>query len=80
MKTSLQLDLTFEQLLSLVKQLSRKQKIELSKELEKEAISSKLSKILGDLKTEELDLNVVAEEVEHVRKNQYEKGKRKGDN
>lgn len=38
MKSALQIDLTFEQILSLVKQLPKKQKIKLSKELEKEAI------------------------------------------
>jgi hypothetical protein len=39
----LQIDLTFEQILSMVKQLPRQQKIKLTKELEKEAIDSKLS-------------------------------------
>jgi hypothetical protein len=79
MKTSLQIDLTFDQILSLVKQLPRKEKLKLSRELEKEVVDSKLSKILSKLKTDDLDLNIVAEEAEHVRKDIYDKGKSQGD-
>ncbi len=46
MKTALQIDITFEQILSLVRQLPRQQKVKLTKELEKEAIDSKLSRLL----------------------------------
>ena len=35
MKTALQVDITFEQILSMVKQLPRQQKLKLTKELEK---------------------------------------------
>ena len=42
MKTALQIDITFEQILSMVKQLPRQQKLKLSKELEREAIDTKL--------------------------------------
>lgn len=68
MKTALQIDLTFDQILSLVKQLPKKQKIKLSKELEKEAINSKLTRLLETFKTDELDLKTIDEEVEIVRK------------
>lgn len=68
MKTALQIDLTFDQILSLVKQLPKKQKIKLSKELEKEAIDSKLTRLLETFKTDELDLKTIDEEVEIVRK------------
>jgi len=67
MKTALQIDLSFDQILSLVKQLSNKQKIKLSKELEKEAIDSKLTRLLETFKTDELDLKTIDEEVEIVR-------------
>lgn len=75
MKTALQIDLTFEQILSLVKQLPKKQKIKLSKELEKEAINSKLTRLLETFKTDELDLKTIDEEVEIVRQKIYDKQK-----
>ncbi len=73
MKIALQIDITFEQILSIVKQLPQKQKILLSKELEKEAIDSKLTKLLKVFKSEELDLDLVDKEVDDVRKNIYDK-------
>ena len=45
MKTALQVDISFDQLLSIVKQLSSQQKLKLTKELEKEVIDSKLSRL-----------------------------------
>lgn len=75
MKTAMQIDITFEQILSMVKQLPRKQKVKLTKELEKEAIDSKLSQLLKDFKTNELDLDTINEEVESVRQEFYEKQK-----
>lgn len=76
MKTALKIDLTFEQVISIVKQLSTKQKLELSKELEKEAINCKLSLLLKTFKSDEIDLNVVNEEVESVRQEIYDNKKR----
>lgn len=75
MKTAMQIDITFEQILSMVKQLPRKQKVKLTKELEKEAIDSKLSQLLKDFKTNELDLDTLNEEVESVKQEFYEKQK-----
>lgn len=75
MKTALQIDLTFDQILSLVKQLPKKQKIKLSKELEKEAIDSKLTRLLETFKTDELDLKTIEEEVEIVRQEIYDRKK-----
>ncbi|MBK7637512.1 MAG: hypothetical protein IPJ13_26900 [Saprospiraceae bacterium] len=46
MKTAVQLDLTFEQVLSVVKQLPKEQQLQLTKELEKEVVGDKLS-VLG---------------------------------
>jgi predicted DNA-binding protein YlxM (UPF0122 family) len=76
MKTALQIDLTFEQLLSIVKQLPRQQKIKLTKELEKEAIDTKLSRLLKTFRTKDLDLSTITEEAERVRQKIYDKQKR----
>ena len=76
MKTALQIDITFEQILSMVRQLPRQQKIKLTKELEKEAIDTKLSRLLKTFKTKDLDLKTINEEVESVRQEIYEKQKR----
>ncbi|ADY51693.1 hypothetical protein Pedsa_1123 [Pseudopedobacter saltans DSM 12145] len=76
MKTALQIDITFDQILSIVKQLPKQQKIRLTKELEKEVIDSKLSRLLSTFKTEELNLDTVNAEVERVRQEIYDKQKR----
>jgi len=76
MKTALQIDLTFEQILSLVQQLPIQQKIKLTKELEKEAIDTKLSRLLKTFRTNNLDLKAITEEVEIVRQEIYDKQKR----
>ena len=72
MKTAFQVDITFEQILSLVKQLPRQQKLKLTKELEKEAIDSKLSSLLKAFKAPKLDLETITEEVEIVRKGNWD--------
>ena len=46
MKTALQIDFSFDQVLALVKQLPTKEKIKLTKELEKEGIETKLTHLL----------------------------------
>ncbi len=75
MKTALQVDITFEQILSMVKQLPRQQKLKLTRELEKEAIDSKLTSLLKTFKAPKLDLKTITEEVEFVRKGIYDKRK-----
>ena len=75
MKTALQIDITFEQILSMVKQLPRQQKLKLSKELEREAIDTKLTSLLKTFKAPKLDLKTISEEVESVRKGIYDKHK-----
>ncbi|MBX7260780.1 MAG: hypothetical protein K1X26_03925 [Chitinophagales bacterium] len=75
MKTALQIDITFDQILSMVKQLPRQQKIKLSIELEKEAIDSKLTRLLKSFRTKELDLKTINSEVETVRQEIYAKQK-----
>ena len=71
MRTALQVDITFDQVLALVKQLPTKEKIKLTKELEKEGIETKLSELLRTFRTKELNLDTINEEVEIVRQKMY---------
>jgi hypothetical protein len=73
MRTALQIDITFEQLLSLVKQLPKKEKLKISRELEKEGIDNKLSKILQKFKTDDLSLELIERESESVRQELYDR-------
>lgn len=75
MKTALQIDITYDQILALVKQLPTQQKIKLTKELEKEGIHSNLTSLLETFKTKELSLDTINKEVELVRQKIYEKQK-----
>lgn len=68
--------MSFEQILSLVRQLPKKEKIRLSRELEKDAIDSKLSRLLKTFKTSDLDDKTIIEEAESARLEIYEKRKR----
>lgn len=76
MKTSIQINLTFEQILSAVRQLPKQQKMRLTKELERDAIDAKLTRLLDTFKSDELDLNLIEEEVENVRQKISDKKKR----
>ena len=67
MRTALKIDITFDQVLALVKQLPTNEKIKLTKELEKEGIETKLSGLLKTFRTKELSLKAISEEVEIVR-------------
>ena len=67
MRTVLQIVITFNQVLALVRQLPTKEKIKLTKELEKEGIETKLSELLKTFRTKELSLNIINEEVEIIR-------------
>jgi hypothetical protein len=62
-----QLSLNFEQILALVKQLPYHEKLQLSQELEKEVLNSKLTVLLESFRTDELSLETIAQEVEAVR-------------
>jgi hypothetical protein len=75
MKAALNIDITFDQVLNLVKQLPTKDKIKLTKELEKEGIDSKLTRLLKTFKTNELSLDLINSEVETVRQAIYERQK-----
>lgn len=75
MKTAVQIDLTFEQVLSVVKQLPKDQQLQLTKELEKEVVGDKLFRLLKSFRTNDLSLETINEEVEVVRKEIYDRDK-----
>lgn len=58
LKNTYQLPLTFDQILTLVKQLSDSEKLLLSKELEKETLDKKLTELLEVFQTDELSMNL----------------------
>ncbi len=67
MKTALQIDITFEQILELVKKLPKKEKLKLSEELEKDAISTKLTALIKTFQTDEVSEETILKETEAVR-------------
>ncbi len=73
MKTavSYQVQLNFNQIMQIVKQLPVKEKIKLSRELEKDAINSKLSRLLKSFKTNLLTEETIIRECEMVREKLY---------
>ena len=75
MKSELNISLTFSQIVSLVKQLPGKQKIKLSKELEKDVVNNKLTKLLTAFHTDELSLETIEQESKAVRSEIYEQSK-----
>ena len=70
-------DLDFDQILDLVKQLPKKDKIRLSKELEKEIVAAKLTSLLKAFKTDALDQATIDREAEIVRTAFYASSKAK---
>lgn len=75
MRAALQVDLTFDQVLALVRQLPRQEKIKLTKELEKESVETKLESLLNIFHTDELGLDIIEEEIETVRQQLYDSRK-----
>ena len=75
MKTALNIDITYDQVLSIVKSLPDSQKVKLSRKLEKEGIRSKFSSLLSAFKTEELSMEDITKETEIVRQKIYESKK-----
>ena len=66
-------NMTYDQILSLVKQMPLQMKIKLTDELEKETIGKQLNSLLKAFKTDELCLETIDKEVEIVRQQIYEK-------
>ncbi len=70
------ISLSFNQILDIVRQLPKRQKVKLVKELEKEVIDTKLTKLLDSFKTEELSMDTIDQEVEIVRQELYANSKK----
>lgn len=73
---SFKLSLSFSQILDLVRQLPKNQKIKLTRELEKEVIDSKLSELLTAFRTDALPDEVIENEINEVRQKYYERSKK----
>lgn len=71
MKTVQKIDISYAQILSIVKKMPLEDKIQLTKELQKDFIDFKLSNLLNTFKTNELDSNTINEEVEIIRQELY---------
>ncbi len=69
--------LGFDQIMDLVRQLPKKEKMRLSKELEREIIGVKLTALLKAFKTDKLDQDTIDKEVEIARSELYAKSKPK---
>ena len=69
---SYQPTLNFDQILDLVKQLPRNDKILLSKELEKDTLDQTLTQLLETFNTDEVSHLTITEEVKNVRTEIYE--------
>lgn len=69
--TTFQVNLNYYQILQIVKQLPVDDKIRLSKELEKDDINSKLTRLLKAFKTNELNDEIINRECESVREKLY---------
>jgi hypothetical protein len=76
MKTTVEINFSYNQILNLVKQLPFQEKIKLSKELDKEGIENKLNKLLKTFKTNDLSMEDITKETEAVRKKIYESKKK----
>jgi len=67
------MNLSFSQILELVRNLPGEQKIMISQELERETIGSKLTELLTAFRTDKLSMNDITSEVEKVRQDIYDK-------
>ncbi len=67
------MNLSFSQILELVRNLPCEQKIKISQELEKETIGSKLTELLTAFRTDKLSMNEITSEVEQVRQDLHER-------
>ena len=69
------INMTYDQVLSLVKQMPRQMKIKLTDELEKDTVGSQLKSLLKAFQTDELSLDTIDNEVEIVRQQIYDRKK-----
>ena len=67
------MNLSFSQILELIRNLPGDQKIRISQELEKETIESKLTELLKAFRADKLSMDEITAEVEQVRQDLYDK-------
>ena len=70
-----QISLNYNQVLELVRQLPKQDKARLSKELAKDAIDTRLIRLLNSFSTNEITEEMINQEVEKVRAEIYAKRK-----
>jgi len=68
---TIKISLTFDQVLEFIRQMPLKDKAKLSRELAKETIDIRLSKLLKSFRTDELPEDIITEEVEKTRAEIY---------
>ncbi len=73
MKTTININIAYSEILLLAKSLPMHQKIRLCKDLEKDGIKSLLKDILQAFKTDELTTETITSEAEVVRQKIYER-------
>ena len=66
------MNLSFPQILELIRKLPGDQKIKISQELEKETIGSVLTELLASFKTDKLYAEEITAEVEQIRQDLYD--------
>ncbi|HKK62843.1 MAG TPA: hypothetical protein VJ951_09790 [Bacteroidales bacterium] len=69
------ISLNYNQVLELVRQLPKKDKARLIKELAKDAIDTRLTRLLNSFSSEDLSEEIINQEVEEVRAEIYAKKK-----
>ena len=75
MKTAINIDINYDQVLTIVKSLPMEEKVMLSHELEKEGIKNRLLSLVNSFATDELSEDDITKETETVRQSNYDKKK-----
>jgi hypothetical protein len=70
---SISLTLSLDQVKSIVRQCSLEEKIEIAHFLEEETFETRFNRLLQQLKTDDLSLEEITQEVETVRQQRYER-------
>ena len=73
---SFKISLTYDQILEIVRQLPKKDKVKLSTELAKEATDKKLSRLLNAFQSDDISEDEINKEVEKARAELYAKSKK----
>lgn len=68
---TLNIPISVDQLIRMINQLPLKQRLKLSKELERDFVEQRLSKLLASFKTDDVSEEIILRESETVRKELY---------